>query len=447
MVQCWNARAAYGRKHALYVAYNVSRLFGFAQIYVTRSAKGRAAFARPALVDRDVSVDDPTTGGGDYEPAIAVAPRSGRLYVAFERFSADFDRADVFVTASSNRGRTWAAPVQVSRLGQNAVNGRVELAVSRTGAVYVAWVDASDVDFDADSGQAAIEVAASRDGGRTFDSSTVAQVPSGCGPNEDCGNRYPSVTVAAGGARTVYLAWSSGDFPNPARISVARSLTGGRSWSGARQLPVPAKSDKNDDEFAPSLGVAPDGRIDLAYADEARDADTGALDVYAVHSVDRAASFSVPRLLDSAPSDSRRGTFAAAVSVASSNKALSTSWLDARAGAAADRSRNVYFAAVNDEAAPSRPRVRLGSAGDGRRTYTFSSADEFAPTSAIRYRCSFDGAALHACDARYSQPLRPGSHVLRVVALDPAGNRSAPTKVSLTVAARPVPSRPGARRQ
>ena len=47
-----------------------------------------------------------------------------------------------------------------------------------------------------------------------------------------------------------------------------------------------------------------------------------------------------------------------------------------------------------------------------------------SPRGALRFRCAFDAAQLHACRARYTQPLAAGRHVFRARALDRAGNRS-----------------------
>ena len=87
-----------------------------------------------------------------------------------------------------------------------------------------------------------------------------------------------------------------------------------------------------------------------------------------------------------------------------------------------------------DRTPPARPRV------EGPRetfelspTFQFSSTDRRTPRSKLRYRCSFDGARLRPCRPRYSQPLTPGRHVLRVQAVDSAGNRSRVTTVVVVI--------------
>ena len=167
-------------------------------------------------------LDPDAGGGGDREPSI-VAGKAGRVVVSFQRYGEDEDSAAVEVVTSSDRGRTFSPPVAVSPPDQNAVGSRASLALfART--LYVGWVDGSAVDLDEGGGTARIALAASRDGGRTFGPArTVAEAPSGCGPNDDCGNRYPAVSLAASSAGRVAAAWSGGAFPSPARISLRRS--------------------------------------------------------------------------------------------------------------------------------------------------------------------------------------------------------------------------------
>jgi len=272
---CADAAIAFDPEGSLYVAYDVSRLGGPGQIYVTTSSDHGTTF-RSA-----VALASAPEGGGDFEPAIAAGPSRGTVSVAFERYSDDFDSAAVLAASSDDGGRTFAAPVAVSPAEQNAVNGRAATTADRGGKLYVGWIDASNVDFDgAGAGDARIEVAVSVNGGRSFRApATVATVPSGCGPDDDCGNRFPQIALAAGAESVADLAWSSAPYPDAARISVARSLDAGKRWSPPRRLAVPAGR-ADHDQLAPSLAVAPDGRVDLGFAEQARDADDGLLDVY-----------------------------------------------------------------------------------------------------------------------------------------------------------------------
>ena len=72
-----------------------------------------------------------------------------------------------------------------------------------------------------------------------------------------------------------------------------------------------------------------------------------------------------------------------------------------------------------DTLSPSKPKVaRLG------RTLHFSAKDSGTPSRQLRYRCAIDSKRLHACgkSVRFRFPAR--RHVVRVRAIDPAGNES-----------------------
>jgi hypothetical protein len=425
---CADAVVAFGPEGTVYVAYDMSRLGGSGQVYVTSSTDHGTTFRSP------VALATAPAGGGDFEPAIAAGPSRGTVSVAFERYSGDFDSAVVLAASSGDGGRTFSTPVAVSPAGQNAVNGRAVAAADRGGKLYVGWVDASDVDFDG-AGDARIEVAVSGDGGRSFRApATVATVPSGCGPNDDCGNRFPQIALAAGADGVIDLAWSSAAYPDAARISVARSVDAGRRWSAPKRLAVPAGR-ADHDQLAPSLAIARDGRVDLGFGDQARDADDGLLDVYLAYSIDGARTFSTPARLDAIPSNTRRAAFTASVAVAATDGAAHAAWQDARADV--QTASGVVFARVPDAHPPRLPVVDGPRVLDrGRVTYSLRSSDDFTPRGALRFRCAFDGAPLHTCGMRYTQALKPGRHVFRVRALDAAGNPSPVRSVAVLVGRR-----------
>ena len=84
---------------------------------------------------------------------------------------------------------------------------------------------------------------------------------------------------------------------------------------------------------------------------------------------------------------------------------------------------------------PTRPTIR-GPRWTRKRVpvYRFHAVDYDSSSAAIRYRCAFDRAALHACRARYAQRLAPGRHRLRVLAVDDDGARSPLATIAVVVA-------------
>jgi streptogramin lyase len=76
----------------------------------------------------------------------------------------------------------------------------------------------------------------------------------------------------------------------------------------------------------------------------------------------------------------------------------------------------VVLALAVPAAVPARPQI------SGPRTTTSAyPVYHFYARGAVAFRCAFDGATLHPCRARYSEPLAPGRHVLRVRAVDRSG--------------------------
>jgi streptogramin lyase len=71
-----------------------------------------------------------------------------------------------------------------------------------------------------------------------------------------------------------------------------------------------------------------------------------------------------------------------------------------------------------------------------RQTNSRSPTFIFSSKGAARYVCAFDSRRLHACPARYKQPLALGRHVLRVRAVSRAGRQSRLVTVVVDVLAR-----------
>jgi hypothetical protein len=84
-----------------------------------------------------------------------------------------------------------------------------------------------------------------------------------------------------------------------------------------------------------------------------------------------------------------------------------------------------------DTKAPSKPSVRGPRSATRGAAYRFSAKDRGTPSGRLRFRCGIDTRRLHACGSRHRALLPPGRHVLRVRAVDPAGNESGTTAVRL----------------
>jgi YVTN family beta-propeller protein len=91
-------------------------------------------------------------------------------------------------------------------------------------------------------------------------------------------------------------------------------------------------------------------------------------------------------------------------------------------------------AVIRDRHPPTAPRVTgPRTTAEVRPSYGFSARDDSTPARQLRFRCAFDAATLHACTHVYRARLAVGQHVLRVQALDRAGNHSRTTVVHVFV--------------
>lgn len=198
--------------------------------WFARTADGGKTWSAPVLLS--------STHGRTISHQIAVDRHSGTLYDVFSRESAtaniscDPDRQDcsnaeaegeIVVIRSADRGKTWSAPVVVSKyraIGAGRIVGtqvrtgtRVpEIAIDqRDGAVYVAWEESRYHKGNFDG----VSLSLSRDGGTHWSAPAQVRAPAGVPAVT------PSIAVAANGwigvtyyilqkpkARTPYLATS-----------------------------------------------------------------------------------------------------------------------------------------------------------------------------------------------------------------------------------------------
>ena len=85
-----------------------------------------------------------------------------------------------------------------------------------------------------------------------------------------------------------------------------------------------------------------------------------------------------------------------------------------------------------DTMAPRRPSVRgPRKTRSARPQYLFLASDAIDSQGELKFLCSLDRRQLRSCTRTFRPLLRPGPHVLRVAAVDRAGNRSATTAVRL----------------
>lgn len=239
---------------------------------------GKPRLAQPLDVSR-------TPATFSWLPRISVAPGSPEtIHILWQEiiFSGGSHGGDILFARSTDGGRTFSAPLNLSASragdGKGRINrerwhnGSLDIAATRDGNVYAAWTEY----------EGALWIARSADGGATF------MRPRRVAGTMASPARAPCVAVANDG--TVYLAWTVGE-DHAADVRVARSRDRGEAFEAPVVIaPSPVYSD------APKLAIDAQGVVHLVYAESFG----GPFDpsrVYYARSSDGARSFERPREL------------------------------------------------------------------------------------------------------------------------------------------------------
>ena len=236
-----------------------------------------------------------TAWRGD-QPSVAVAP-DGAVYVLWTARvdSGDKHGTDVYLSASNDRGQSFASEVKVNDDKVPNAHGMHSLAVAKDGRIYAAWLDERNVQQPKPSDKAEghhmesnreVYVSYSTDGGRTFSANKKVAA-------EACPCCKTALAVAADG--TLYAGWRQvlpGSFRH---IAVAASNDGGTTFS----QPVIVSDDhwvlQGCPVSGPSLSVdRTSGNLKVVWYAAGEGNAPG---VYFAESKDRARSFSARQLL------------------------------------------------------------------------------------------------------------------------------------------------------
>jgi hypothetical protein len=93
-------------------------------------------------------------------PAIAISGK-GEVFVGFEGYEKSSNVSDIFVSSSVDGGKTWTAPVNVSKT--TGASSDPDIVVEQSGAIDLVWSDTKSGDDKAD-----IFFSRSSDGGKTW---------------------------------------------------------------------------------------------------------------------------------------------------------------------------------------------------------------------------------------------------------------------------------------
>lgn len=387
---------AFGRHHTLYMGLsgyddgdggvnngNVSVLLGRSQDFgdtwtttVVRSARGKQApdteTARPVsdvVVDTHSGSEDVVyiTWRAEYRtttapnlqprlPLVAVSRDAGKTFaepvnVASPAWSQSAARAEALKTTTTLPGTTPpTTPPAGSRAAQpdqpaNFGGSNPSLTIDDKGNVYVAWVTHSSNITPAPV--PAIWLSKSTDGGKTYTASAITPFQQGL---STFGTERLRWSPQGGGSGTLHLVYEGTSAPTVANATdtfYQRSTDGGQTWTPGKLL--------NDDDpkamayqNSPNIGIAPDGRVDVAWWDSRNDTGIRSHDVYYSSSNDNGTTWSKNLRLTDRVVDRRIGIWGNGFDVsvppgiASTDKLVVVGWDDTRNGSQLTQTQDLF---------------------------------------------------------------------------------------------------------
>lgn len=272
-----------------------------------------------------------------------------------------------YFSVSDDGGKTWGKPVDLLAVskGTPAYGGSAPmLVVAPNGNIYGF---SKELLKSPPPGQTnpnpRVLMFKSLDAGKTWSTSVVSDG----GPNLQAspeaavdprtGNLY--VVYGVGPAHTP----ASAPPPGPQKAFVTTSTDEGRTWSAPAKIDDPHAPIDRGDEFYPNIGVAPNGRVDVAWHDFRNDP-TGPRqvgtfyrgerywDVYYSYSTDAGATWSANMRVTSPSIDGKAGaTFnnidtRGPIGLGSTDGAAYVAWSDSRATQANGDAEDAYFSRI-----------------------------------------------------------------------------------------------------
>ena len=363
--KCYAPEVAFDRHGVLHYLFLGLRGAGNTPMgaYITTSSDRGASFSRPLLV----------LGAQRYQVRMAIDPSvgpAGRLHLVWLETATDPPLGGLppgpnplMASFSDDGGKTFSAPVRVSDPErQRAV--APALALGADGAVHVLYYDLRDDARDYQGLQGpvwdglwSLVLATSTDGGHQF--APGVPVDEDLVPPERVMLIFtmPPPSLATDGAGRLYAAWHdarNGDWD----VFVRRSLDAGRSWSEPQRVnDDPLRNGRH--QYLPHLGVAPGGRVDIAFYDRRGNAENRGNDVYYSYSTDSGGAFAANLRLTSIDSDSRIGPryevpsaaglneLGSRIAVLSSRSGVVTAWTDTRNTGRAFPAQDIFATTVS----------------------------------------------------------------------------------------------------
>ncbi len=271
-------------------------------IFVARSDDGGRTFAAGNIALVDVGEGVDQFHDKEW---ITVDPNNGAIYVGWTDFAGGAQTAVLRVSHSTDQGATWSYPPEaVTTFTSQEDIQAVQLAVDSDSTLHVTWMDYNDHTF---------KISHSTDGGDSFSAPEVIAT------DIDYRNaipraayRTPTLPMLAidqtGGVYNdrIYLAWHDGRGGNHTDILLIYGDEGGTNWSE----PVVVNRDEGEaHQFFAAPAVSPEGYVFVVYYDRSYDVNDSLLDFSYAVSTDGGDSFPFNGRLTSESADAEDQAF------------------------------------------------------------------------------------------------------------------------------------------
>ncbi len=262
-----------------------------------------------------------------------------------------------WVATSVDGGRTWGDPVDMAP-GVEHCTTEPYLTQAKDGRLLAFFGQSTRSLEEGKSPPSHLFFAETADHGKTFTVKPIYEQDGNpatpTSTSDWLGDAAPGVDLTTG---NIYVAWEHMGEGTP-NVLFMRSTDNGKTWS--TPLKVNDGDGKRDWDFPetfPSLGVAPNGRIDIAWYDYRNDAgwkegDRRATfqDVYYASSTDGGMTFAKNIRVNDRAIDRRfgpkMGSINGPIGLASTDKVVHLAWDDTRNGNSITTSQDIYFARV-----------------------------------------------------------------------------------------------------
>ena len=281
--------AAFGLDGTLYVTYLNLEGSGNtpANLWISRSSDGGRTLSAPVRVAEKLA----------FQPRLAVSP-AGTVHLVWLQatqvalLSLERGPNPILTASSVDGGRTFSPPVDVS--GPRPRVGAASVIVDGDAGVTVLFQDfgGDQRDFQNLEGPpwdetTALVLVRSEDGGRTF--GPAVEVDDEVVLTRRFFPFAPEVPSLAAGPGGLYVAWADGR-NGDLDVFLRRSDDRGRTWGQPVRVSRSRRGDGTS-QYLPRVAVAPDGRVDVVFFDRGRDELNVLSDVTLSSSHDRGRTF------------------------------------------------------------------------------------------------------------------------------------------------------------